>query len=367
MNILFLSNHLNVGGISSYLLNLGSGLKDRGHNVHIASSSGQLKERFIERGIDFIHIPIRTKSEVNPKILFSFIKLRPLLKEKDIDILHANTRVTSVLAALLTRSSGRPYILTCHGFFKPRLWRRFFPLWGKMVIAISDSVKSHLIEDFNVPQEKVKLIYSGIDLKEIENEQRLSKNEARRSLGLGDGPVVGIVARLSDIKGHKFLIEAMDYIIKKIPKAQLLIVGEGREKNSLCRQVNKLGIEKNTMFISSIEDTSSVLSAMDLFVMPSLQEGLGLSIMEAMAYGLAVVASDAGGIRDLIRDGFNGRLVKPKDVQGLYEAISQLLQDRHKARIYAINARRTIADNFSLEKMVSQTEGVYYECLNARH
>jgi glycosyltransferase involved in cell wall biosynthesis len=145
----------------------------------------------------------------------------------------------------------------------------------------------------------------------------------------------------------------------------LLIVGEGKEKKNLIEKVKKLGIEKNTIFMPSVENTSSVLSAMDLFVMPSLQEGLGLSIMEAMACGLAVVASEVGGIRNLIRDGFNGSLVKPKDIKKLYEVILELLKDKDKARLYGLNAHKTIANNFSQEKMVLETERVYSECLNA--
>ncbi len=366
MNILFLTNHLNIGGITSYVLSLGRGLKQRGDNVYIASSGGQLDSRFIQEGIHFIHIPIRTKSEISPKILFSFNKLRPLIREKNIDILHANTRVTSVLAAWLSRASGIPYILTCHGFFKPKLWRRIFPLWGKLTIAISAKVREHLIGDFHLRVEKIRLIYNGVDLEKIKIYPQEEKLRIRQEIGLRGSPCVGIVARLSDIKGHQYLIEAMSYVIRELPNAQLLIVGDGREKNNLQKKVIELGIQKNTVFIPSVEDTQTVLHAIEIFVMPSLQEGLGLSIMEAMAQGLAVIASDIGGIRDLIQDGVNGRLVRPKDVQALYKAILELLKNKDKARLLGRNAARTIEDNFSLKKMVSQTKKAYQECLSAK-
>lgn len=365
MNILFLSTHLNIGGISSYLLTLGKGLKKRSHNLYIASSGGQLENRVIEEGMEFIRIPIKTKSEISPKILFSFIKLSQLLKEKDINIIHAHTRVTQVLASWLCYFSHIPYVSTCHGFFRPHFWRKVFPLWGEVVIAISDSVKEHLIKDFGIIPQKIRLIYNGIDLERFGIAQQEAKREAKEKLGLRDGPVVGIISRLSDVKGHIYLISAMKLIFERVPNAQLLIVGEGKEKKNLIEKVKKLGIEKNTIFMPSVENTSSVLSAMDLFVMPSLQEGLGLSIMEAMACGLAVVASEVGGIRNLIRDGFNGSLVKPKDIKKLYEVILELLKDKDKARLYGLNAHKTIANNFSQEKMVLETERVYSECLSA--
>jgi glycosyltransferase involved in cell wall biosynthesis len=364
MNILLLSNHLNIGGISSYLLSLTSGLLRRGHKIYVASSGGELEKRFIKSGSDLIYIPLKTKCEVNPKIIFSFFKLDHLLKQKNINIIHANTRVTSVLAYILSRKWGVPYISTSHGFFKTRLSRRIFPLWGKKVIAISEQVKEHLVSDFKLDREAVRLVYNGVDLKNevVAKQDRLI---AKQKLGLKDSAVVGIIARLSDVKGHKYLIEAMGEVLKVMPDVQLLIVGDGREKDNLINLSRRLGISESIIFISSVEDSSGVLEAIDLFVMPSVQEGLGLSIMEAMAKGIAVVASDVGGIRNLIKDGFNARLVRPRDIKGLARVIIELLQDREKLKHYAANGQRTIKEDFSLEKMITKTEGVYAECINA--
>ena len=114
MNILYLTNHINTGGITSYVLYLAEGLKKRGHNVYIGSSGGQQISRFIEEGITYIPIPIKTKSEISPKVLISLFRLIPHIIEKDIDIIHSNTRVTQVLACLIYRYSRKPYISTCH-------------------------------------------------------------------------------------------------------------------------------------------------------------------------------------------------------------------------------------------------------------
>jgi len=116
MNILFLTNHLNVGGITQYSLTLASGLKKRGHNVYIASSGGNLVTRFVDEGITYINIPIKTKSEISWNVLASLFKLLPYVKEKNIDIIHANTRVTQVLGYLIQRFSHKPFVSTATVF-----------------------------------------------------------------------------------------------------------------------------------------------------------------------------------------------------------------------------------------------------------
>ena len=168
MNILFLANHLNTGGITNYCLFLGTALRKRGHSVFVASSNSARKDnclhKFEREGIEFIHIPIRTKSEASPKVLISLLKLLPEVRRRKIDILHANTRVTQVLAAGAGFLAGVPYVSTCHGFFTPRISRRMFPFWGRRVIAISNQVEEHLVRDFRVDKQRVRRIFNGIDL-----------------------------------------------------------------------------------------------------------------------------------------------------------------------------------------------------------
>jgi glycosyltransferase involved in cell wall biosynthesis len=362
MNILLLANHLNVGGISSYLLSLGKGLVYRSHKVYVASSGGELVPKFKEAGIEYIPIPIKIKNELHPKVFISFLKLSKAVKGEKIDMIHANTRVTQVLAWMLSKSSGIPYVTTCHGYFKKSPGRRFLPLWGCRVIAISEPVKQHLLLDFNVQKERVRLIYNGIEIDRFKNQKSPDKIREKAELGLGEGAVVGIIARLSDVKGHRFLLEAMRKVTDQIPGSQLLIVGDGREKGNLLKLTNKLKIEKSVKFVDSVDDTAGILPLMDLFVMPSLQEGLGLAVMEAQAAGLAVVASNIGGLNILVKDGENGRLVPPKDVDALAAAIVELLQSTDKARMFGQNARSFIENNFSQDLMVRQTESLYKEC-----
>lgn len=366
MNILYLTNHLNIGGITSYVLTLAAGLRKRGHKVYVASSGGKLLPDFIAEGIVYLPIPIKTKSEVSYKILISKYKLGKIIREQNIDILHANTRVTQVLSFFLQRALSKPYVSTCHGFFKKRFFRRIFPCWGNKVIAISESVKEHLVKDFRVKEEDIRVIHNGIDVKNFPFPDPGFRIEIKKKLGLGDGPVVGIVARLSQEKGHLYLIGAMKSVLSRIPQAKLLIVGNGRMKKALSELARDLGMEKNIFFLAAVNDTKEVLAAMDLFVLPSLKEGLGLALMEAMASGLGVIGSDVGGISSLIQDGYNGLLTRPADTRGLSYAILELLQNPEKAGSLGNHARIFIEKNFSQGTMVQETERVYLECLSAK-
>ena len=368
MNILILANHFNPGGISSYILNLAQGLAVKGHQVYVGSAGGEWVERLKKNNIEHINLPLKTKSIISPKLLFSYFILKKELRDKRLDIIHSQTRVTSVLAYWLSRKTTVPFISTAHGFFKPRWVRLRFPCWGDLVIAISEAVKEHLIADFKVIPDKIRLVHNGISLsRERINtclpEGRDSREQIRKGLGLKEGPVVGIIARLSEVKGHIYLIQAMKKVIAQIPEVQLLSVGDGAIKKELENLARGLGILERVRFVPAVADTREALSVMDVFVMPSLQEGLGLSIMEAMLSGLAVIASSVGGIPSLIKDGHTGILVEPKDAEALAKAIISLLRDNKKASELGKNARELIVKEFSLERMVQETEEVYRLCL----
>lgn len=364
MNILFIANHLNVGGISSYLFTLADGLKQKGHNIYLATSGGELEDKFRATGVVLIKVPIKIKNEISLKIIFSFLKSRKEVKKRNIDLIHSNSRTTQALGNLLSRYQNKPHIFTCHGFFKPKLSRLLFPYWGKQVIAISQEVKEHLITDLKLDEKKISVINNGIDTKNFGDFS--GRDNLRKELGVSNNFLVGIVARLSDVKGHLYLIRAMQKVIKKFPSTKLLILGEGKMKNTLVKETTDLGIKDNVIFIPEAKNTKDMLAAMDIFVMPSLQEGLGLALMEAMAQGLAVIGSSVGGIKTLIQHKVNGLLVEPADVEGLATAIMLLLGDYNLCRNLGINARKFIINNFSKEKMVDSTEKVYKQCLEKK-
>lgn len=379
MNILQITNHLNIGGITSYVLTLAAGMKRRGHNVYVASSGGQLLLKFTREGIGFFPIPIRTKQELSPKIFMSMLKLFGFIARHDIDIVHTHTRTTHVLGALLGLfNRDIKQVTTCHGFFKPRLSRRIFPCWGKKVIAISRQVEEHLISDFKVKIKNIALINSGVDVEKFSRQRRdpdksgkiknpMPETEIRRKFGLKDAPVVGVIARLADVKGHTYLIEAMGEINKVFPDAQLFIVGDGKMKERLVGLARGLGISQGVIFHPGVPDTTEVLSVMDVFVIPSLDEGLGIALIEAMAAGRASIGSDVGGIKNLIKHNITGFLVRPADSKAIAGAVIELLRDDKKRESIGRAAQQFVSENFSQDRMILEVERVYLECLNAKY
>jgi len=365
MKILLLATHLNFGGIGSYVLNLARGLEKKGNTVFVASSGGDLVSRLLSEGIEHIDLNIKTKSELSPKIIFSFLKLRRLIRQRDIGIIHSQTRVTQVLSWFLSRSLSVPFVTTCHGYFKVRMGRRIFACWGERVIAISEAVKRHLLNDFGLRPDRVRLVYNGIEVGTAspapEGPAGYPKEQIRKRLGLRDGPVIGIIARLSGVKGHKYLVEAMKDVISSEPGAQLLIAGDGPFKDALTNLIDKTGIRNNTVLIPSAENTGELFSLMSVYVSPSLKEGLGLSILEAQANYVPVVAFRTGGICDVIENEVTGLLAEPFDTKMLASYILRLLRDKALSLRLKQAAYKLVKEKFSLEAMAENTLRVYEE------
>lgn len=365
MKILLVTNHLNIGGITSYLLTLSAGLMRRGHTVYLASSGGRMLSRFVELGAVTVGIPLRTKNEFSPRVAVSAALLAAGFDRAKIDLIHAQTRSSQVLGCLCARWRGVPLVSTCHGFFNHRrLSRRLFPCWGRRVIAISDAVSDHLRQDFGVPAERITVIPNGIDVRGIMSRQSPSgRHAARASLGAGQGPLLVHIGRLSDVKGQLYLIRAMPAVLKEFPQARLVIAGEGRMQAALEAEIGRLGLHARVSLRREIKDTGELLDAADIFVMPSLAEGLGLSLMEAMACGCAVIGSNVGGIVSLIKDGETGILVRPADPEAIAQAVIRLASDSALRSRLGDAARRSISEGFSQDAMVEKTLEVYSACL----
>jgi glycosyltransferase involved in cell wall biosynthesis len=359
MNVLFLTTHFNTGGISSYVLTLGGALVKSRHKVWVASSGGNNVAHLQAAGMRHVQINIKTKSEVHPKLLLSLPSLVRLVRNEDINIIHAQTRVTQVLGAFLSHLSGVKMVTTCHGFFRPRWFRKTFPCWGEAVIAVSKPVARHLSVDLGVDHKKVHLIANGIDLERFVMTNDRMRREARQRTGMGDSPLIGIIARLSDVKGIDVLIKAMPLVLKEIPSVNLLIAGQGQEETALKKLTHDLSLTAHVHFKSGTDQTQDLLCAFDVFVMPSLMEGLGLSVIEAQACGIPVVASRAGGLVDLIEDGKSGYLVPINDPAALAGRIIEILRNPSPSMAMTQQARLNVEQYFSAQRMLKETLKVY--------
>jgi glycosyltransferase involved in cell wall biosynthesis len=367
MKVLLLTTHLNMGGVSVYTVNLARYLKERGIDVAIASGGGSLESILKKNGIVHITFDVKTKFEFGIKIWKALPSLERIIKDKGFDLIHAQTRVAQVLGCLVGLKMGIPLVTTCHGFFKyRRLGRRLFPCWGQKVIAISDSVRRHLLEDFHLAEDRVSLIYNGIETDRYSSEDiRVKDTGIMDPIGLAkDALLVGTMGRLSSVKGQKYLISAFKEALSQYPHLELLLVGEGAEKDSLEKQVQELGISDKVFFTSG-EDApiEKYLFLMDIFCLSSVSEGLGLALMEAMTAGRACIASDIEGPAELIVQEESGILVPPKDTAALSSAILRLAKNSELRGRLGKKAREKAVNNFSIEKSTAKTIEVYKEVM----
>jgi glycosyltransferase involved in cell wall biosynthesis len=363
VKILQLTTHLNIGGIGNYVVSLAKTLESKGAACIVASGGGDLEGELKACGIEHKRLNIKTKSELSPKVIAATVQLVKILRSEKVDIIHAHTRVSQVVASLASCLTGVPFVTTCHGYFRTRM-RKVFDTWGAKVIAISDAVKTHLEKDLGVRPDRVETIYSGVDISRFRKAYSPSEiDEIKKSLGLAQGPVVGTIGRLSPVKGHRYFIDAMQHIQAVRPDVRALIVGNGPEEAALKDLAISSGVDNAVRFMDSVSDTHRVLSVMDVFVFPSVMEGLGIALLEALASGRACVASDIGGIRDIISDGANGILVEVGDSKAIANAVLRLLEDKSLRDVFARKGPETVERRFSLDTWGNKVQDLYRSVL----
>ncbi len=370
LKVLHITTHLNIGGISSYLLILGSGMIKKGHQVCVLSSGGGLSEEFKEREFHLLQFNIKTKSELNPKLYWALPQIIRLVKEKKFDIIHAHTRVTQVLAYFIARATGVPVVTTAHGYYKPRFGRRLFGCWGGRTIAISPLVAEELKNSHAVDPSRIKVVQNAIDTEDfLRRLAQKNTSAVRKEYGIDEKAVVlGSVSRLVQDKGHEYLVKALSALRKKNVNAFLLILGDGRERDNLQKLIKDLNLERHVKLVPGEKDVTKVLSVMDIFVHPAtFREGFGLSMMEAMIAGKPVVVTDIWAVNSYIKNAVNGYLVEPKNTQALADAIHRVISDPSLSKQVAEEGRRMAAEICSLDRMTGETEAVYQEAIEEGH
>lgn len=366
MKILHLTTHLNLGGITQYILSASVSLRKKGHEIYVASSGGEMEEEFKKKGLRHRSFDIRTKSELSPKIYLALPALIRWVREEKIDLIHAHTRITQVMAAWIAWLTKVPFVTTSHGFYKLRLGRRILPAWGRRVVAISEPVGHHLRDNFHVSPEKIRIVYNGVDLPDFVSRFARHQPELVRSKYRIPGPahVIGTTARLVPDKGHEYLIRAVKSLGGEIKDLYLIIVGDGRYRKFLETLTKNLNLQDRVVFTGNLKDVSEPLAAMDIFVLPAIwREGFGLSIAEAMACCKPVIVTNIWALNTLIHNRINGFLVEPRSVADLAGAIRLLIQEPAIRDGIARAGQRTAELKFSLERMVDELEDVYEEAV----
>ncbi len=297
--------------------------------------------------------PLRIKSEVG---FLSALRLARHMKKAKCVLVHSHDAHAAAVSAMAASRAKVPIRVISR--------RVDFPLkdnyFSKMkyqkeidrIIAISEGVKKVLLSS-GIDKNKISVIPSGIDYTPFEN--ITPRDYLHRELGFGDDDfLVGIVAHLADHKGHKYLIEAAGILKQKAPHIKLIIVGKGPLRMELDEQVKKTDVDDIVFFLGFREDVPQILASLDLFVLSSYLEGLGTSIMDAMASRLPVVATEVGGIPELVIHEKTGLLVPPRDPRALAEAILKLYRDRKLATLYGEEGYKVVHEKYSSRAMAKK-------------
>jgi len=360
IKVLHILTDTNIGGAGRYLFNLLPQRDKSSFDVIVACpGGGELERQLRKQGIK-VYTFEGGESSAN----FKHIKqLRQIISRENIDIVHTHASLAGRIAGKL---SGCKVVMTRHGLgkggnglIKRIITRIISNLFTDRIIAISRAVKIDLI-DSGVPAHMITTIYNGIDLSKFAD----VKGTLRKELGLSlDTPIVGIVARLVPEKGYEYAINAFYHVLKVFPSARLAIVGDGPLKEALEKMCVTLGIRENVDFLGYRADVESLEADFNVFVLPSISEGLGLALLEAMALGKPAVATETGGIPEIIKHRANGILVPHGNEKLLADAIVELLSNREQAKALGLAGQKTVYEKFSSAAMIEKTEKLYLEIL----
>jgi sugar transferase (PEP-CTERM/EpsH1 system associated) len=290
------------------------------------------------------------------------LRIAPVLREHRVGVVHCHNYgplLYGAVAARLARVRG--VVHTLHGPGAPaRKGQTAVQRLGLVdrVVAISDHVRARAIDDAGWDAARISTIHNGIDLGAYSATR--ARERMRRELGVESGDiVVGAVARLAPDKDHATLLDAFAEILSRHPSARLVLVGDGELREPLASRSKTLRIDSAVEFLGTRDDVADLLSAFDVFVLSSKREGLGITLIEAMAAGLPTVGTAVGGIPEVIVDGKTGTLVPPADEAALASAIAWMIENRDAARGMGEAGKRRARDEFSLDAMISRYEAVY--------
>jgi glycosyltransferase involved in cell wall biosynthesis len=356
-NVLHLIESSGPGGAETVLIKLVATLdQTKYRSVICLLKDGWLHGQLRARGFDTVIIP--QPKGLSPGWIPRCVNLA---RQKEIDLLHAHEFTMNTYGSIVSRLTGIPIVTTVHGkAYYGEKWRRraayrFAAKQSKMV-AVSEDIKNFLINRVGIKAQDLTTIHNGIDLNTY-----TCAHPGDGKNGAGRGPVIGTVGNLYPVKGQTYLLKALAMVAQSFPDVACLIAGRGQLLGALQAEAAQLALGDRVQFLGFRQDIPELLREIDIFVLPSLSEGLPLSALEAMAAGKPVVATDVGGTGEAVLDGQTGFLVPAEDPQALSDKITYLLKHRDLARCFGEAGRKRVAQFFSLQTMTKRYEALYDE------
>jgi len=378
MNILIATPaFMEVGAKAPDLVGLSVGLAKRGHRVCVLSTTAQgslsnevMSDVTIIRHKPFLTIPLPYA------ICFPYRQVETLVKQFDIQLIHAVFEYAAIAAtaAFFSRITHIPYVLDIQGAagtsgkvvvdilkeVHDYTVARWIAKHSRMAIVLSESLKPRAFA-LGCHKDKIAVRSCGVDV-DYFNPDLFSTDRTRQELDLGiDDFVIGFAGRLVRLKGLTYLLHAAKKIQQKIPKLHVLIVGDGPERSQIVDTAKSLEIP--VTFAGWVNDLRPYYSAMDVFILPSLTEGLPNALLESMAMQRPIIATNVGGNKDLIKDGVNGYLIPPQNADLLARQILTLYENVDLRARMASLSRKKVQQSFTWDRIIDRVEKIYEKAL----
>jgi glycosyltransferase involved in cell wall biosynthesis len=377
-----------MGGPALHVAYLSDGLRDRGYDTTLVAGSLALGEESMAVVAERLGVPIVTIPELHREIsplldLRAAYRLADLIREVRPQILHTHTAKAGTigrLAARLLGGAGPPIVVhTFHGhvlrgYFDPvrstafRLLERWLARRTTALIAVSPEVRDDLVSLGVAPREKFTVVRLGIELDErVGTDSDGPRADTRRALGIpADRFVVGWIGRMTGVKRTDDVLLAVRALRERGVDTVLCMVGDGPDRDAVERRAHQLGIVRDSLFLGYQEEVASYYAAFDALILPSANEGTPVSAIEALAGGRPVVATRVGGVPDVVRDGIDGFLVEPGDVDAMAERLSALAADPPLRHRMGEAGRASVHERYSVERLLDDIDALYRRLLAAK-
>lgn len=364
IKVLYLLNHAGKAGTERYVQTLIEKLNNREIKAYFAyNEDGLLVERLKNIGVETYRIEMK-----NPFDLKAVSALSGLCKKLDIDIVHTQFLRENYIAMLSRLINPKVRVIYTNHFIMKnnavtRLTNRLITLLESRIIAVCNKGRDMMISN-GINAKKIKVIFNGID---PDYWGEPVQSTLRQELGVGEDVFIFLCAsRFAHDKGHRFLINAVNQL-KKITdmKFKCVLANDGPLMEECKKQVQELGLDDDVIFTGFRSDIKNLIYASNLYINSSEHEALSFAIIEVLACGLPVIATDMAGNGDIVNDETNcGILVKYNDDKGLAQSIKRVMQDKNLQKTLSKNALKTVKEKFNLDKVAKETYNLYKECVD---
>ena len=350
------------GGQENRTLNESIGLKRLGAHVIILCQPGSMLEKKASaEGIEVKTCVMKKSYDVR-----AVKYILDVIRNEKVDIINTHSGRDGLLGGIAGRLSRRkPVIVRTRHLALPITSKFSYKILPHRIITVSEYVRNYLIRQ-GISPEKVIAVPTGVDIKKFDPEK--INGNLKKELGLkSDAPLIGTVAILRLKKGHHILLDAIPAVLEKIPDASFVFAGDGPQKQNILNKIQNMRLTGSVFLLGLRKDIPEILKSIDIFVLPTLQEALGTSFVEAMAMGKPVIGTDVGGVSEVIKNGVNGYLVEPDNPLALANAIIGALQDNEKLNIMGIEGRKIVEQNYTVKKMCEKMHGIYTSLLKDKN